>query len=47
MFKRTAFVKWIAATLFVATTATVLAGCIVETPSNHRYYHHRDYHRGY
>jgi hypothetical protein len=46
MLKRTGFVKWIAATLFVATTATALSGCIVETGQNHRYHHH-DYHRGY
>jgi len=36
--KNTSFARWIAGSLLVVTTASVLGGCIVETPRRHRYY---------
>lgn len=36
--KNTRFARWIAGTVLVVTTASVLGGCIVETPRRHHYY---------
>lgn len=36
--KTTGFARWIAGAVLVVTTASVLGGCIVETPRRHHYY---------